>query len=180
MVDNFTAMPSSMVAGDSLSVEFGTAATDYPASEGWGAALVLVPEAGGTPLSITCTGGVTSWLALITPTQSAALVAGSYVYSLRASKSGERKTIVKGSIEVLPDLVANQDQRSKFQRILDAIDAVLENRASSSDLRVRFEDGREIERVPHADLIKLRDYYARKVANEKHGRTGPKRILSRL
>lgn len=180
MVDNFTAMPSSMVAGDSLTVEFGSASTDYPASQGWSAALVLVPEAGGTPLSIACTSGATSWIAQITPTQSAALAAGVYVYSLRASKSGERKTILKGSIDVLPDLVANTDQRSKYQRILDAIDAVLENRASSSDLRVQFEDGREIERVPHADLIKLREYYARKVASEKRGRTGPKRILSRL
>lgn len=169
-----------MVAGDSLIVEFGSAAAEYPAAQGWAMSLALVPVAGGALLSVNCTGGATSWIATITPAQSAALVAGNYSFALRASKAGSRSTIQKGSINVMPDLVANQDQRTKYQRILDSIDAVLENRATSSDLRVRFEDGREIERVPHADLMQLRDYYARKVANEARGRTGPKRVLSRL
>lgn len=180
MVDNLTSMPASVVAGDSVTVEFSRAATEYPASQGWAASLVLVPVAGGALLSVNCTSGVTNWLANITTAQSAALVPGTYSYALRVSKAAERTTFEKGQVNVLPDLIANSDQRSKYQRILDSIDAVLENRASSSDLRVRFEDGREIERVPHEDLLKLRDYYARKVAAEARGRTGPKRILTRL
>lgn len=180
MVGNLTSMPASMVAGDSLVVDFSAAATEFPAAQGWSVTLVLVPVAGGALLSINCTGGASSWTAAITPTQSQGLVAGKYSFALRAAKSGLRSTIEKGDINVLPDVVANQDQRTKYQRILDAIDAVLESRATSSDLRTRFPDGREVERVPHAELLKLRDYYVRKVANEARGRTGPKRILSRL
>ena len=180
MSETFTSMPASLVAGDSLIVAFGSAAAEYPSAQGWAVALVLVPVAGGALLSVNCTGGATSWIASITPVQSAELAAGKYSFALRASKTGSRVTIENGNINVMPDLVANQDQRTKYQRILNSIDAVLENRASSSDLRVRFEDGREIERVSHADLMQLRDYYARKVANEARGSTGPKRVLTRL
>lgn len=180
MVGNLTSMPASMVAGDSLLVDFGAAATEYLAAQGWAVSLVLVPVAGGALLSVNCTGGASSWTASITTAQSGGLVAGKYSYALRASKAGARSTIEKGDINVMPDLVANQDQRTKYQRILDAIDAVLESRATSSDLRVRFEDGREIERIPHGELLQFRDYYARKVANEARGRTGPKRVVIRL
>lgn len=68
------------------------------------------------------------------------------------------------------------------QRALAAIEAVLEQRASSMDLEYTFEDGRSVKMLPPSELLRLRDYYKREVARE--GGTGagrrPIRLLSRL
>jgi len=172
-------MPARIIAGDSLTL--GIPAGDHPAAEGWTMSLVLQPIAGGTPVMVNGTDGAQEWSLVLTSAASANLVAGAHRYLIAAAKAGQRSTVTFGEVEVLPDPAATAtDQRSAARRALDALDAVLEQRAGSADLKFVFEDGRSIEKMPHSELLRLRGHYARIVEREKRGRAGPRRVNVRL
>lgn len=173
-----TSMPARIVAGDSLTL--ATPAGNYPAADGWTASLVLQPMAGGAPVTVAGTDGGAAWVFALTSAVSAALVKGGHRYLIAVSKAGERSSIAFGEVEVLANPAVQADQRSAARRALDTIDAVLEGRAGSADMKFVFEDGRQIEKMPHADLLQLRKHYARIVAREKQGRRGPRRVKVRL
>jgi len=177
---SLTTMPTQLVAGDSLALSLEGVAASYPASAGWGLRLVLTPIGGGTPVEATGAGGATAWDFTILPAASSALVAGDHRWAVVASKTGERATVLSGTLAVLPDPTDGGDLRSAAERGLAAIDAVLEGRAGSADLKYVFEDGRSIERLPHSELLRLRAHYAARVVREKRGRRGPGRVLTRL
>lgn len=175
----FSRMPALLIAGDSL--RLAIADGDYPASEGWSVALVLQAMAGGTPTTVNGTASGDDWVLTLTSAASAALVAGAYRYAIAATNAGDRQTIDHGEVQVRPDPASPAtDQRSPARRTLDAIDAVLESRASSEDLKFTFADGRALEKVPHGELLALRKHYARIVAREANKGLGPKRVLMRL
>lgn len=172
-------MPAQLIAGDSVSLAFPVG--NYPASAGFAVSLVLQALAGGTPLTVNATDGAAEWDIDVTSAASAALAPGGYRYLIAATKGGNRSTIDAGDLQVLPDPAKPaQDQRSQARRALDAIDAVLEGRASSEDLKFTFADGRALEKIPHGDLLALRQHFARKVAREANKGRGPKRVLMRL
>lgn len=177
---SLTKMPARFIGGDSLDFVLSAAAGAYPASEGWSVALTLTPMAGGTKVVAAATGGSTSWNVTLTSAATNGLT-GNYRYLFAATKGGERSTIAFGTVEILPNPATDStDQRSQAQRTLDAIDAVLEGRASKSDLKVEFADGRSIERLSHGELIELRKYFAGRVAAERRGNRGPGRVVMRL
>jgi hypothetical protein len=172
-------MPAQIIAGDSL--RLAVPSGDYPASAGWSVALVLTPLAGGTPTSIAGSEAGGEWVIALGSSASAELAAGRLRYLLAATKNGDRSTIDHGEVEVLANPADSEtDLRSAAQRALDAIDAVLANRASSEDMEFTFEDGRALKKVPHADLLTLRRHYARIVARERGKGRGPKRVMVRL
>jgi len=172
-------MPAALIAGDSL--RLAVPVGDYPAGEGWAVALVLQALAGGAPVSVTASDEGGHWLLVLTSATTAGLAPGSYRYLIAAHKAGERRTIACGEVEVRPDPAAPAtDQRSPARRALDAIDAVLENRAGAEDLKFTFADGRALDKIPHADLLALRKHYARIVAREAAQGRGPRRVLVRL
>ncbi|MCG2600563.1 MAG: hypothetical protein KBO59_23955 [Achromobacter sp.] len=174
-----TSMPARIVAGDSLTL--GIAAGSYPAADGWAVSLTLQPIAGGTPVEVGGTDGAQEWVLTLTSAVSANLSIGAHRYLIAATKAGERSTIAFGEVLVLANPASDAtDQRSPARRALDAIDAVIEQRASSADMKFVFEDGRSIEKVPHADLLRLRAHYARIVEREKRARAGPRRVKVRL
>ena len=47
-------------------------------------------------------------------------------------------------------------------------------------MKFTFADGRALEKVPHAELLALRQHFARIVARETNKGRGPKRVLMRL
>ena len=172
-------MPAQLIAGDSL--RLAVPSGDYPAWAGWAVALVLQELAGGAPVTVTATDTGADWLLTVSSAVSAQLTPGRYRYIIAGTKDGDRSTISDGQIDVLPDpAAAAQDQRTPARRALDAIDAVLEGRAGSEDMKFTFADGRALEKVPHADLLALRKHYARIVARESTKGRGPKRVLMRL
>ncbi len=88
-------------------------------------------------------------------------VAGKYWYSLRASRDGDVVEVEAGEIEIKPDLAtaqAGHDGRHHVQKVLDAIEAVLERRATQDQERYRI-NNRELWRTPVGDLLVLRDKY---------------------
>lgn len=181
MANSLSAMPSRLVAGDSLALALVQAAQDYPAADGWSAKLTLVPIAGGTPLEISGSGGLDSWDFSVTSAQTAPLVAGIFRWSTSAVNTGERTTLDSGQIQVLADPSAtNVDARSHARKVLDALNATIEGRATTTQLEVEFEDGRRIKHMENSEILKLRREYVRKVAAEEYRRSGPKKVLARL
>lgn len=172
-------MPAQLIAGDSLRLSVPSG--DHPGSAGWAVSLVLQALAGGAPVTVTATQDGDDWKIAVSSVTTATLAPGPYRYLIAATQSGDRSTIEAGQIEILPDPAkAAQDQRSAARRALDAIDAVLEGRASSEDMKFTFADGRALEKIPHADLLTLRTHYARIVAREATKGRGPRRVLVRL
>lgn len=185
LIDNaLTAVPATLVAGDTLKVDDAAAASDYPASAGFSVKWIFTPQAGGTPpVTVNGTGGASAWSLLVAATATAGWSAGAWRWAQQVLKGGALVTIARGDIVILPDpTVAGVDVRSHARKVLASIEAAIEGRATATDLKVTFEDGRSIERMSHMELLKMRDAYAAKVAAEDRraaGR-GPMRILASI
>jgi len=99
---------------------------------------------------------------------------GTYWWTLRATDGHDTLELATGDIAVVADLVnapAGYDGRSDNEKALEAIEAVLGKRATMDQERYRI-NNRELYRTPIADLIKLRDFYAKRVARDKRKASG--------
>ncbi len=99
---------------------------------------------------------------------------GAYWYTLRATDGTNVVEVETGQVQILPDL-ANQtgpyDGRTPAQIALEAIEAVLANRATLDQERYRI-NNRELYRTSIPDLLKLRAFYADEVKREKAAACG--------
>src|SRR5690606_28946215 len=106
---------------------------------------------------------------------------GDYWYSLRATNGDEAVEIETGTLRVLPDLMAagdGYDGRSQAQIALDAINAVLEKRASLDQERYRI-NNRELYRTPIAELLKLRAHYVELCRAEDAEAAGGRKLFGK-
>lgn len=98
---------------------------------------------------------------------------GDYAYSIRATDGEKVREVESGRVRVRPDIAAaaaGYDGRSQNRIALEAIEAVLARRATVDQERYRINTGngeRELYRTPIAELIRLRNHYARLVAQEE-------------
>ncbi|MCU7933722.1 MAG: hypothetical protein KZQ99_02440 [Candidatus Thiodiazotropha sp. (ex Dulcina madagascariensis)] len=149
--------PTQIRAGDSASWE--REELDYSADNGWTLHYAL---RGPSEIDIEAVGIGALHTIDLTSADTVVWVAGDYhaaVYVV--SDAGERVTLGSGMIRVLPDLVAAAgDQRSHVKRTLDALEAVIEKRATKIQEEYEVE-GYRIKYMPLDMLIKLRDRYAR-------------------
>ena len=85
----------------------------------------------------------------------------------------ERHLAEQGTITVYPDIttVSAADIRSHPKKVLDAIEAILENRATI-DQQMYMIGGRQLVRTPISDLLKLRSLYKQEYEAELIGITG--------
>ena len=176
-------MPPSMFAGDALKVSFAALADSYPVAGGYSVALVVVQAIGGVPVKIDGVGSASDWLCTVPGALSADWAVGRWRWAVRVAHGGDEVTISTGEIEVRPNpMASNVDTRSHARRVLDALDATIEGRASKSDLKVTFADGRSIERLIPFELVLLRGLFAAFVAcEERFARgLGPGRVLVSL
>jgi hypothetical protein len=92
-------------------------------------------------------------------------LAGDYAYAIRASNSVDVVEIESGFLTIQADLTAlsaGHDSRDHLRKVIDAIEATIEKRATTSQQRYTIETGatsREIWQVPIAELLLLRDRY---------------------
>jgi hypothetical protein len=95
--------------------------------------------------------------------------AGKYAWvSWAEDGSGNKYEQGRGVLEVLPGL-ASGDPRSHARKALDAIEAVLENRATQDQMSYEISVGgslRRLGRTPLPELTALREYYRAEVARE--------------
>ena len=173
--------PLELIVGDSVSwkrrgvqaVSENDAGTieyiDIKASAGWTLKFVAVGKLGVVSITASAdTENADDFSFTATATVTAAYVAGDYKWQLVATKTTTRYTIAEGWI-TLKDNIAGRsalyDNRSHAKKVLDAIEAVIEGRASQDQMAYTIA-GRSLNRTSIPDLLKLRSTYKNEYAGE--------------
>lgn len=143
---------------------------DYPANAGWTLAYTLIN--GSSKITINASASGADHLISVAAATTAGYAAGSYSWMARVTKATEIYTIDSGTIEVLPNLAAatTYDGRSHAQTMVEAIEAAIEGRASALQLKMQI-NGRSIEYMGAADLIKWLSFYRAELAKEGRAET---------
>jgi len=163
-------MVDSLIAGDTL--DFTDVVADYPATAAWVLKYRLVPRFTApvqAPVELTATTvNTTDYRVQATPTATAAWTPGAYNWFRWVENAGERQSLGSGSltVQVNPATVAQgADIRSQAEAALDAINAVLANRATVDQQEMSIA-GRSLKRMTVDELLKLRGYYKAQVNAE--------------
>lgn len=156
-----------IIAGDTLN--FTTAVTDYPASEGWTLTHRLLPRTAGTPIVLTSAADSDDpdlHRTQASAATTAAYTAGDYSWVAYVTKAAERYTVAQGAIEILanPTAASAMDLRTHAGKMLEAIEAWLE---SKDPAVAEYEiAGRRMKYIAPEELIKLRLRYMQEARGE--------------
>lgn len=150
-------VPLRITSGDSFAASLSPSAPyDDPA---WSHALTLINAGARFSLAGTLADGV------VTFTATAAWAPGRYRWSYAATLDGARTTLATGLIDVAPDTATAHDPRSHARKVLDALEAYLEN-ADYAAARTKIAD-RELQNIPLTELLTLRNTYRAEVRGEE-------------
>lgn len=148
-------LPDTLTAG--LTFNKTVSVLAHPAPE-WSVSAVL---RGPMALTLLAEADGASHAFRVTAAMSERWLPGQYAYSVRARRDDDVVELEAGTLTVKPDLMqlsAGHDARHHVVRVIEAIEAVLEKRATQDQEKYRI-NNRELWRTPVADLLKLRDRY---------------------
>lgn len=96
---------------------------------------------------------------------------GSYTYQKYVTKTGESTVLIKtGKVKIEPffadDDLATLDGRSYAQRMLDAIEARIEDRTANIEISYAYK-GKQIVDMQYDELLKARTYFQNEVNLEE-------------
>lgn len=166
-------MRTEIVVGDTLN--FLTTTTGYPASAGWVLTYKLIPKTvGPAVISIPSTPEGDDHRVIVTAAVTAAWVAGEYSFEAYVTKALERYRVESGQVRIAvnPATATSLDNRSHERKVLEAIEAVIENRASQTQREmIEYTIGSRSQKFDaiesKAELLKLHSKYKWLVANEE-------------
>lgn len=147
---------------------------DFPASGGW-ALKYWFKKTGAVPgnFSIDATASGAFFAVTVLAATTSAYVAGDYTWAAIVTKAAELRQIDTGRLKILPryDQAANLDDRSHERKMLEAIEAVIQARATSTQREmVEFTIGSRGQKFDTAEskaaLLELHSKYKWLVANE--------------
>lgn len=148
--------------------------TNYPASS-WALTYRFKNASGGFEIVASADGD--NFAVDVASTTTAGYAAGDYSWQAQVSNSGtgEKYTVENGSLTVLASFFATPattayDDRTSARKILDALDAYMEGRASADQQEYEINVGGSMRRIVHSTLKQItqaRAYYAGIVANEE-------------
>lgn len=178
-----TQEPVTFTAGDT--VKFSKSLPDYPASAGWSLTYYAIQH--NHKFNVTAVANGDNFDVTISAATTAAYVYGDYYWEAYVSKAAERFKVGSGTFTVLRNLAVenNFDARSHARKTLDAIEAVIEGRASTDQEEYTI-GNRSLKRTAISDLIVLADKYRAMVKAEENaeavrlGRGAKNRILVRF
>lgn len=158
--------------------DWTVSAPDYSAADGWALKLYLVPRFTSpvqAPIvleSVAAEDGVRHRFQL-SAAQSAAYQAGQYGYQTNAWKASEVYTLDgtfwSSEVTLYPNpatLAQGADTRSQDEIALEAIRAVLANRATVDQKRYTIAD-RSLERMEISELEKLEAYFQKRINKQR-------------
>lgn len=161
-----TIEPDSFVIGST--VKWTKHLDSYAPGDGW--VLTYAFVASGDQQTLTASdNGDGSFLCELSTVESGAFSADVYHWQAYVTLSGERFSVGSGTVTAQTDFsgaVTGFDGRSHAQKVIEAIEAVLENRASESQKSYSIKD-RSLESMDHAELLKFRDLYRRELVKEE-------------
>jgi hypothetical protein len=180
--------PAEIVAGDRVAWKRTDLGTDYDPSSYALKYSARLEDSGSTEIEITASESGTDYIIEVGQSTTSGYGAGIYhwqAYITRSSDS-ERITVDSGTWEVIANRdSATTDPRNHIKKVLDAIEAVIEGRASKDQSGYSIA-GRSLSRTPIPELLMLRDRYkeewnraqrAERIANNL-GHSG--RVLTRF
>lgn len=138
-------------------MDFAVTLTAYPAPD-WSLEILL---RGPQSINLISTADDTQHRFTAAATVTATWAAGDYWFSLRATQGTEVQLIDEGQITIRPDLAqiaGTYDGRSHVEKVLTAIEAVIEGRATIDQQSYQI-NNRSLARTPIADLLLLRTKY---------------------
>lgn len=158
-----TLEPDKVTAGDTW--KWKRSLDHYSAADGWVLTYKLINASGD--IDITASADGSDHLVSESAATTAAYAAGKYRWQGYVTKGAERYAIGRGEIEVLPDLATETtyDDRTHARKVLDAIEAVIEGRASQDQMSYSI-NNRQLSRMPIEDLLKFRGVYRAEVQAE--------------
>lgn len=162
MADIPTIEPTTANAGDTW--RWTRTLADYPASAGWALSYTLINAAAKITINASASGD--DHAVTVSAATTAGYAAGSYDWRARISKAGEVYTVGEGRFTVRNAFGgATFDARSHARKTLEAIEAVIEGRASS-EVSYYMIGNRQLRYMTPAELLTLRDKYRAEVARE--------------
>lgn len=173
MTEYATTEPESFAAGDLVAWKREAAALSIPtgevpkASAGWALTYALVKS--GVRIQITAAAAGDDHLVSIAAATTAAYAAGTYSWQAYVTKTTQRYLVGSGTLEILPNFAAaaaGHDARSHVKKVLDAIEAKLEVRASREQEQMVV-GGQVIGMMPIHRLLEWRDRYRLAYENEQ-------------
>jgi hypothetical protein len=161
-----TYIPKSFTLGESL--EWERDYTDYKTSDGW-AVTAKFRASGSTGFDIAASGENSIWTFSALPAATASLTAGVFYCQVWATRTNEAKIIETAAVVASAPFGAtsvNFDGRSQYQKILQAIDALVAGKATLDQQAYQI-GNRRLDRIPIPDLLALRSQYAKLYNREK-------------
>jgi len=157
-----TQEPDTLVVGDRWVWRRDDLVSDYPLDEYALEYRFTEDSTGNTnAFTIAATEAESTYLVEIASAVTASLTAGDYQWAAFIIRSSDNQRIVvdQGRTEILPNLqTTTADLRSHAKKVLDAIEAVLENRASQDQMSYSIA-GRSLSRMSIDDLMTFRNRY---------------------
>tara|TARA_R110002012_G_scaffold98074_1_gene235269 strand:+ start:3997 stop:4581 length:585 start_codon:yes stop_codon:yes gene_type:complete len=161
--------PAEIIAGDRASWKRTDLGTDYPPASYSFKYAARLENSGATEIEITASESGDEYIVEVGQAVTANYKAGTYhwqAYITRTSDS-ERITVDSGTWQILANRDAtNSDPRNHVKKVLDAIESVIEGRASKDQENYSIQ-GRSLSRTPIADLIMLRSKYRAELVQEQ-------------
>ena len=172
--------PAALTAGDTA--KWLKSLSDYPASAGWVLSYALVKA--GSVITFSGTASGDEHLVTVPAATTASWSVGRYQYQASVTKAAERYGVGAGQIEIKPNFAAvagGLDARSHARITLEAVEAVIQGRASQSQSEYTIAN-RQLKYIPLSELLALRDRYKAEVLSESRvdGLGFRNKILTRL
>ena len=161
--------PGKIIAG--FTAQWKKYYSDYLPSDNWTLKYTF-KKSGVAPLEISSSADSDYHLVNIAPATTSNYTAGDYTWQsyVENSSSGEKYLLESGLIKIIADfssLEASDDIRSHAQVVLDAVEAVIEGRATASQQEVSVGD-KSIKYMSFTQLIQLRGYYRDEIEIEQY------------
>ena len=174
--------PNLICAGDLI--QWRKSLSLYPAGT-WTLSYTLINA--HNKIDITATASGTDHLVNVAAATSATWPPGTYKVQGYVTNGSQRFTITQDEITIKPNFAAAStlDTRSHVKKVLEALEAVLEGKATSDQMEYSI-GGRSIKRMPITDLMVWRDKYRAQYLSEQRaeglakGLGGKNMILVRL
>ena len=181
-------VPKSIVIGDLVQFKLTQFSTDYPNTSHSMTFMARSGEGANVEFSIAASNSGDDYLFSASSAATSAFVAGLYHYQIEVleTSSNNRLILDQGELDVTVDLDVNAvDPRTHAEKMLQKIEAVLENRADA-DASSYSIAGRSLTKMTPEELLTWRDNYRREVKayrrklDVKHGRKTSSSILVRF
>ena len=181
-------VPRSIVIGDLVQFKLTQFSTDYPNTSHSMTFMARSGTGANVEFSIAASNSGDDYLFSASSAATSAFVAGLYHYQIEVleTSSNNRLILDQGELDVTVDLDVNAvDPRTHAEKMLQKIEAVLENRADA-DVSSYSIAGRSLTKMTPEELLTWRDNYRREVKayrrqlDVKHGRKTSSTILMRF